>query len=157
MATKNLVNELFLNAGRPEQGDNRSYFVKALNKVLSDGFIKVEIQQKGKIWTTPNFVDAQGNKKKFNVEIKGYGWRRRIDIGDRFNASDLLKQVGAFIQQPEVAEKHKTTISAHGFECVECSRCNGKGIIPAFHYYCQGICFDCYGSKYQVRRLTINV
>lgn len=156
MATKNLVNELFVNSGRPEQGDNRSYFVKALNKVLSDGFIKVSIQQKGKLWTNKNFVDAQGNLKEFNIEISGYGWKRRVYVRD-FNASHLLKQVGAFIQIPEVAERHKTTISGHGFECVECSRCHGKGIIPSFYHYCNGVCFDCYGSKYQVRRLTITV
>jgi hypothetical protein len=153
---KNLVNELFVNSGRPEQGDNRSYFVKALNKVLSDGFIKVQIQQKGRIWTNNNFVDANGNLRKFNIEIKGYGWTKRV-YSDNFDASDLLKYVGQFIQIPAVAEKHKTTITGTGFECVECSRCNGKGIIPAFNYYCQGICFDCYGSKYQVRRLTITV
>ena len=156
MATQNLVNELFVNSGRPEQGDNRSYFVKALNKVLSDGFIKVEIAPRGKKWTNKNYADAQGNLKPFTIVIKGYGWITRCYMSE-FDASYLLKQVGKHIQIPEVAEKHKTTITGHGFECVECSRCHGQGIIPAFHYYCQGICFDCYGSKYQVRRLTITV
>jgi len=27
-----------------------------------------------------------------------------------------------------------------------CSKCNGKGVIPAFAYYANGICFDCGGS-----------
>lgn len=156
MAQKNLVNEMFVASGRPEQGDNRSYFVKALNKVLNDGFVDVSICPKGKVWSNKNFVDANGNLRKFNVEIKGYGWKRRVDIGE-FDACDLLKEVGKFIQIPEVAEKHKTTITGTGFECVECSRCHGKGIIPAFNYYCQGICFQCYGSKYEVRKFSVTV
>ena len=28
----------------------------------------------------------------------------------------------------------------------ECSKCNGRGIIPAFMHYCDGICFDCGGT-----------
>jgi hypothetical protein len=27
-----------------------------------------------------------------------------------------------------------------------CGKCNGKGVIPAFAYYANGICFDCGGS-----------
>jgi hypothetical protein len=27
-----------------------------------------------------------------------------------------------------------------------CGKCSGKGVIPAFHYYANGICFDCGGS-----------
>ena len=156
MATKNLVNELFVNSGRPEQGDNRSYFVRALNKVLSDGFISVAIAPHGRIWNNKNYVDAEGNCKPFTIEIRAYGWVTRSYMDD-FTASDLIKLVGKHIQIPQVAEQHKITTSGSGFECVECSKCYGKGIIPAFSHYCKGICFDCYGSKYQVRRLTITV
>jgi hypothetical protein len=27
-----------------------------------------------------------------------------------------------------------------------CGKCNGNGVIPAFAYYANGICFDCGGS-----------
>jgi len=29
-----------------------------------------------------------------------------------------------------------------------CGKCNGNGVIPAFSYYANGICFDCGGSGY---------
>jgi hypothetical protein len=152
----NKVNQLFLESGRPEQGDNRNYFVKALDKVLADGFISVKIQQAGKIWTNPKHKDSNGNLIKFNIEISGYGWRRRVYLSS-FSAKDLLKEVGSFIQIPSVSDAHSKSISVSGLEVCQCERCNGKGIIPQFDYYCGGICFECYGSKYSVKKITITV
>jgi hypothetical protein len=157
MKAQNLVNELFKSANRPEQGDNRSHIVKTLNKVLEDGIVKVAISEKGKAWTNKNYVDANGNKINFNIEIKGYGRVRRAYVTPYIDADDVLKQVGKFLQDPIVSEKHTAAINVSGFEVCECERCNGKGIIPAFHYYCQGICFECYGSKYIVRKYTLSV
>jgi hypothetical protein len=157
MKKQNLVNELFKSANRPEQGDNRSHIVKTLNKVLEDGIIKVEICEKGRVWTNKNYVDANGNKEKFNVELKAYGWVRRAYIQPYITADDVLKQVGKFLQNPNVSEKHTATMKVTGLEICECERCYGKGVIPAFHYYCQGICFECYGSKYVVRKYTLSV
>jgi hypothetical protein len=157
MKAQNLVNELFKSANRPEQGDNRSYIVKTLNKVLQDGVLKVAISEKGKVWTNKNYVDANGNKVKFNIEIKAYGYVRRAYVSDYITADDVLKQVGKFLQHPNVSENHTSTMKVSGFEVCECERCNGKGVIPAFHYYCQGICFECYGSKYVVRKYTLSV
>lgn len=39
----------------------------------------------------------------------------------------------------------KPQIFAKYGEC-SCGKCNGLGIIPAFSYYANGICFDCGGS-----------
>lgn len=150
------VNELFEQSGRPSQGDNRSYFVKALNKVLEDGFITIKLQDKGRIWTNPKFVAKDGSLIKFNIEIKGYGWTKRV-YESNFSAKDLLAHVGTFVQNPSISEQHVKSISVNTFEVCECSRCNGKGIIPAFNYYCNGICFNCYGSKYEVKKKTITV
>ena len=74
----NATNKLFTESKRSEQGDNRSYFVKALNKILDDGLIKVQIQEIGMIWTDERYKDDNGNLKKFNVIIKGYGRIRRV-------------------------------------------------------------------------------
>jgi hypothetical protein len=150
----NKVNQLFLESGRPNQGDNRNFFVKALDKVLTDGFISIKIQQDGKIWTNPKHVDSNGNLIKFNIEITGYGWRRRV-YKNSFSAKDLLEEVGSFIQNPSISDKHVKSISVSGLEVCECERCNGKGIISQFNYYCAGICFECYGSKYSVKKVTI--
>jgi hypothetical protein len=150
------VNELFQQSGRPNQGDNRNYFVKALNKVIEDGFITIKIQQKGKIWTNPKHVAIDGSLKKFNIEISGYGWINR-SYRNIFSAEELLIIVGDFIQTPEVSEAHIKSLSVNAYEVCKCERCYGKGIIPAFHYYCNGICFQCYGSKYQIvkKKLTV--
>jgi hypothetical protein len=154
---KNLVNELFTNANREEQGDNRSYFVKALNKIIADGFITISIQEKGRIWTNPKHKDSKGNLKKFDVEIKGYGFTLRAYLGSDFDAKDVLQEVGTFIQNPSVSEKHIKSFAISSLEECECERCNGKGFIPQFNYYCGGICFECYGSKYSVKKVTLAV
>ncbi len=153
---KNLVNELFVNANRPEQGDNRSYYVKSLNKILNDGIITIAINERGMHWTNPCFVDANGEKKPFDVKISGYGWTRRIFLRE-FNCEDLLKQVAQFIKNPAIAEKHTASMKVSGLHVVECYRCNGRGFIPGFRHVCQGICFECYGSKYVEKKYTLSV
>lgn len=152
----NATNKLFTESGRPEQGDNRSYFVKALNQIINDGLIKINIQEKGKIWTNPRHKDSKGNLIKFNIEIKGYGCTGRY-YDNNFNAIDLLTYLAEFIQHPKVAESHIKSISVDTMKICECDRCNGKGFIKQFDYYCNGICFKCYGSKYMVDKTILSV
>ena len=150
------VNELFMESGRPNQGDNRNYFVKALNKVLEDGFITIKLQKSGFVWTNPKYVDSNGELKKFNIEIRGYGHIYRVFLR-QFTAMDLLLYVGKFIQNPQIAEKHINSISVDAYEICKCSRCMGKGRIEQFNYYCDGICFQCYGSQYDLKKKTVTV
>ena len=154
MEKSNLVNETFTKANRSSQGDNRNYFVKALNKVLADGFINIRISEKGKIWTNPKFIDSKGNKKTFNVEIRGYGYIKRVDLGEAMSCKDILREVGKFIQEPKISDMHISSISVSGYDVCECGRCKGVGFIPQFNYYCDGICFNCYGSKYEIIKTT---
>ena len=150
---KNLVNELFVNANRPEQGDNRSYYVKSLNKILNDGILVIKIAPKG---FHDKIVDANGNQKPYDVEISGHGMVMRVFLKE-FDAEDLLKKVAKFVQDPRVSEKHTTSLKVSGFESVQCYKCNGRGIIPGFRHVCQGICFECYGTKYVPRKYTLSV
>ena len=48
----------------------------------------------------------------------------------------MVKGKGDFLQANKFAK--------YG-EC-SCSKCNGLGIIPAFSYYANGVCFDCGGA-----------
>lgn len=153
---KNLVNELFVNANRPEQGDNRSYYVKSLNKILNDGILKINIAPNKMHWTNPNFKDANGNIKPWDIQISGHGMIRRVYL-QKFNAEDLLKQIAKFVQDPRVSEKHTTSLKVSGVHSVECYKCNGRGIIPGFRHVCQGICFECYGTKYVPKKYTLSV
>ncbi len=152
----NATNKLFYESGRATQGDNRNYFVKALNQIIEDGFIKISIVQKGKVWTNPNFKDEKGNLRKFHIEIKGYGVVGRYNDAN-FDAKGLLTYVAKFIQFPKVAEAHTKSILLNSLEACECDRCYGKGIIKAFNFYCQGICFKCYGSKYMITKKVLSV
>jgi hypothetical protein len=153
---RNLVNELFVNSGRPQQGDNRRYSVKALNKILSDGIISISVNEKGYSWTNKTFVDKSGNLRKFNIVIKGYGVTGRY-YDTNFDSTDLLKFVAQFIQSPLVKDKHLSSISGKIGEHIQCEKCNGLGTIEAFNYYCNGICFDCYGSGTMFIKRTITI
>jgi hypothetical protein len=152
----NTTNKLFTESLRPEQGDNRSYFVKALNQIIADGFISIEIAPKGKVWTNPNFKDSKGNLRDFNIQVKGYGWTGRYYDRD-FNAKDLLGYVAKFIKNPSIIDLHVKSISLNISEVCECDRCMGQGFIKAFNYYCDGICFKCYGSKYMIQKRVLTV
>jgi Zn finger protein HypA/HybF involved in hydrogenase expression len=74
-----------------------------------------------------------------------------------FGARELLLLVGEFIQDPIIADAHIKSISVKTDEICKCTRCNGKGIIDQFKYYCDGICFQCYGSKYEIVKKTVTV
>jgi hypothetical protein len=154
--TTNRTNSLFIASGRPTQGDKRNLFVKTIDQIIEDGFIQISIQQIGKIWTNQNFKDSQGNLKKFNIEIKGYGCTGKY-YDSSFSAKDLLTYVAQFIKFPKVAESHIQTLRLNSMEICECDRCNGQGFIKAFDYYCDGICFKCYGSKYVPTKKTLIV
>ena len=43
----------------------------------------------------------------------------------------------------------KETISAKVENPHACAKCNGEGVIKAFYYYAQGVCFDCGGTGLQ--------
>ena len=64
----------------------------------------------------------------------------RVDIeGLQLHIAKLISIIrgkGDFMK-PEIFAKHG--------EC-SCAKCNGNGIIPAFAYYANGVCFDCGGS-----------
>jgi len=151
MKSTNHVSEILKNKGF-EPTNNRNYFTKALNKVISDGFISFEIQDKGKIW----LGDSGTHEGKFNLIVRGYGRRSRIYLRE-INSRNILQCVGNFVMNPNVAEKHIATITTGCNEIEPCAKCNGKGIIPLFSYYCGGLCFDCYGSKYMIVKRLITV
>jgi hypothetical protein len=152
----NATNKLFTESLRPEQGDNRNYFVKALNQIIEDGFITIAIQTKGRIWTNPRHKDNNGNLKKFNIEIKGYNFTSRI-YDNNFSAKDLLTYIADFIQADELKGLHKSKLDVMSLETCECDRCNGMGFIKAFDFNCNGLCFQCYGSKYMVKKRVLSV
>ena len=154
---ENLVNELFKNANRQKQGDNRSYYVKCLNNILKDGVIKIRLSEKGKVWTNQKFKDTNGNLRKFNVQLDAYGWTGRYYFDKYIDAECVIKAIAKFISNSEISELHIKSMNINGNEICECSKCNGKGIITAFSHICNGICFDCYGAKYVVKKYQYDI
>lgn len=148
MGTTNKTSEILVEAGY-KKTDNRSYFTKALNKVINDGHITIQVMPKGKIMKYDDGIKA-------NLIIKGYKRISRVYLYN-VNPNTILRSVGDFIKHPIVAERHLETISVSE-NCIEpCAKCKGKGYIPLFSYYCGGLCFDCYGSKYMIVKRTITV
>lgn len=156
MAKTNLVNELFKTAGYDAEYDNRSYFVKTLNKILSDGLITIKLNEKGFVWTNKNYIDKNNNLVKFNIEIKGFGMIRRPFCKD-ITPKELLKQVSIFIKGEKVQQQYKSKYSVNITETCICPRCNGQGYIKAFSHVCDGICFECYATGYSTRQFELSV
>lgn len=152
----NLTNKLFTDAGRPEQGDNRSYFVKALNHILSDGFIQVKISDKGKSWTNKNYLSADGKEKDFNIQIIGYGYKMRA-YASNMDVRAVVTNVAKFIKGEKIKDLHVKSITGFYMDSCECDRCHGNGFIKAFSHVCEGVCFQCYGSGTMVVKRTLSV
>jgi hypothetical protein len=54
----------------------------------------------------------------------------------------ILETLAKFITRSEVAEIVKADVT----KVHVCAKCAGKGIIPGFEWYANGVCFDCYGT-----------
>lgn len=135
--SNNPLKDLMLAAGRPFHTDNRSYHTRAVNKLLKTGRIEIKICSLGKHW-----VGKDG--KKYDLKISAAGYSTRAFLKNDISAFYILRYIGIHLQFPAVAEKIKASVSLH----THCERCNGQGFIPAFHYYCNGICFECFGTGF---------
>ena len=152
----NQVNEIFKAANRPLQGDNRSYYVRCLNKILTDGFIKFEIAPQGIAFTNNSYRDKDGNLIQFNLEIKGYGFVRR-SFCKGLSAELILQAISKFIKSDKVSEHHTKSLEIYGNKVIPCEKCQSKGVIPTLMHVCDGMCFDCYGTKYLVKSYKISI
>jgi hypothetical protein len=149
MATKakltNHISQILADAGRSSDYNNRSFFTKSLNSVLDKGLVKIEIQQVGKIWQNAK-VDHN-----FNLIITGFGRIARIYIQGKMEPREILLKVGGFLNSEHIKKQIGISLTVG----CSCERCNGNGIIKQFHYYCAGICFECFGSGRSITTKTI--
>jgi hypothetical protein len=137
VALGNPLKVIMADTGRKSDISNRSYFVKSVNTVLLTGLVKIQLAPKGKVW-----LNEKMNKgKKFDLRVDAGGWVSFGYYGDNMDANDILRNIGKLLLVPEVKEKIKADV----FVPEHCFKCNGLGIIPMYHYYCNGICFDCCG------------
>jgi hypothetical protein len=138
------VKSIFEKEGYAYDKDGRNRTHRSLQKLLDSGFISFRVCEKGKVFVSK----SDGTKYNVSVSIKidEKNWRifRYKCSCTNIDGYDVLKLIGITLQIPEVKEVIKSYVDIDA----TCQRCNGKGIIPAFHYYCDGICFECYGLGY---------
>jgi hypothetical protein len=115
---------------------NRKRVIRELNYVMSLG-VAIQIAPAGRVWT-----DSKDNYK-YNVIVKGFGYRSR-GYYKYVEPIDALKTCANLLQVKEVKEKVFATIT----NPVVCPKCEGKGFIPQFDYYANGVCFQCGGTGY---------
>jgi len=147
------VKEIFEAQGHKYDKDGRNRTHRSLQALLDSGLVTFAVCESKKVWTNSNGF-------KFNVRVslkKPDGmfycqyFKTKITNIDGY---DVLKLIGQTLQKDEVKSFMKSSVDIDS----TCHKCNGQGIIPQFHYYCNGICFDCYGLGYNSKhRHTVEV
>lgn len=134
------IKAIFETAGYPCDYNRRNRWFKALAELVDSGLLTFGICEKGKVWSmddNPSF--------KYNIVVRGCSRRfRRYVKTNTITPYDVLLVAGKFLQDSTV----KQQIVSHVNLDLSCDRCNGVGFISMFKHYCDGICFECYGTGY---------
>lgn len=146
------IQEILKKEGFNTEGmDNRNRAIKSINSVLKNSDVTMSICEKGMKWT--------GNDSKpYNVKITlpSVGSVRYYikHIEQHSNiAYSLLSLLGKFLRMEKIKEK----LYSETEEPCTCMKCEGKGVIPAFYYYADGVCFDCMGMGITGKLMVQNV
>lgn len=138
------IQEILKDKGYNTSGmDNRNRAVKNINTVLKNIDITIDVASVGKVWVS-------NDKKKYNIKIglpSVGSIKQHIDI----DGYEILKMLALFLRNDKVREKiYSETEVPH-----TCPKCDGKGVLPEFEYYANGVCFDCLGLG-MVGKLVVN-
>jgi len=136
MKTRNKLQELYNEKGYSISCNNRSYFAKSINKALENPNVRLILIEKG-------YVKKQSNGFRYNLAITINGKGKSFRLKD-FSPEAIAKAFASVTKMPHVKEMIHIHEDAHA-----CSKCSGKGIIPAFMHVCDGVCFDCLGIGYR--------
>lgn len=139
--TAESVKGIFESQGYKYNKDGRNRTHRALQSLLDSGLISFSVCEKGMVWTRKK----NGFKYNVRVSIKKpdgvfYNVYTKSTITN-IDSYDVLKIIGGVLQRDEV----KSFMNSYVDIDASCHKCNGVGFIPMFHYYCNGVCFDCYG------------
>lgn len=117
------------------EGDNRNRAIRGCNLSIDSG-IKVQVCKKGYHYTTPK-------GKTWTIKVSGFGWKRTSHVKGFIKPYDVLLVLAQFLQG-KVRDNMQGELAATTPH--KCGKCDGKGVIPQFLYYANGVCFDCFGS-----------
>ena len=146
---ENYIKQILDKANRSCDSDNRSSITRAINKCIDNGYLKIAIQEQGMIWTNPKLKNDDGSLYKFNIQVKGFGKTYSKYVSGKISENEILRYIGKILNDNSVR------IGEQFKQGCECSRCNGDGFIKAFNYYCEGVCFECYGSGRSIEKISI--
>lgn len=170
MATTNTIVKLLNEAGYRNTNTNRERAVRNMNMLLDAGIMSIKFvhadkyndeQENWGFW----FESKDGKKRctAYKVTIFGKTFNGHfiakksrsviwgIESVNRLNnytlsIEDIQIRVARLIS---IVRGQGDFLASNMFaqrgEC-SCSKCHGRGIIPAFMHYAEGICFDCGGS-----------
>ena len=146
--------QLFIDSERIDldsKWDNGNRAVRNIDTVLKQGIIDINITKKGKVWTGKN-------NKQFNLKIKLIGDDNGyVYYGSDLNPEFILSKLAKFFQREEVREQIKNKITVSVKTPCKCGKCDGVGVIPAFYYYANGICFDCMGIGFTSQKTSVKL
>lgn len=130
------IKEIVVNAGYDKPTNN--WATKALNDALSNGMELIAIQQ--------GYHQISKNNKKWNFKIKinGLTFVEFIPT-NRVEINDVLVKIAIWLSK--IIQKYKSSEQfISKISSIKCDKCGGKGIIPMFSHYADGVCFKCLGS-----------
>ena len=134
VATKTIKSVLNTVGYNTDSWNNRQRAVRSINSVLSNSDIEIIICDKGMVWR-----NESQQKYNFVLFLKGVA-KKRYYIPD-FESYTILKLIGKFLLIKEVRDKITADVEIPH----KCCKCEGRGVIPQFYYYADGVCFDCLG------------
>jgi len=171
MKSKNTLIELLLSNGYKNTNTNRERAVKNINMLLDSGALHLKFVHADKYNNLDEgwgfwFKSNDGKKRCTNYQVTlygktyygsfvpkkttrnlGMGFGTTTDIANNYivDIDNLQRRIARLISIIRGnGDFMKSSIFAKYGEC-SCSKCNGNGIILAFMYYAEGICFDCGG------------
>ncbi len=128
--------------------DNRSVEWRNITKAIKFGIV-VEPVKAGCYRTNKNGFDYR-LKLTFGTTSTYY---QAINL-KHYNTSDIVSSclINAIVDFKDTLVKkglfNEIIEMAKEKEMPKCTKCNGKGIIPAFMHVSKGVCFDCMGLGY---------
>lgn len=174
MATQNTIIQLLNEAGYNNQGTNRERAIRNLNLLLDAGVLSIKFCHADKYndlnsnWAF--WYDAKdGNRRctayqvtlfvrTFNGHFVAKTRTERNPFGDKYvsnidNSSlsihDIMMRVAKLISILKGKGDFLAPSEFGKYGDCSCGKCSGRGIIPQFMHYAEGICFDCGGTGIQ--------
>lgn len=167
---KNYIIEQLQEAGYKNEGDNRTRAINNLNLLIDAGVISFEFIKADDYNAKENgrsfWFEAVSGKRRctaykvslFGQKYNGHFIPKKMNQRGPFgleytticdNTSlyidDVMLRVARLISlKKDGWDFMKEEIQAKNGAC-SCSKCSGRGIIPQFAHYAEGVCFDCGG------------